>query len=190
MDFLPLEINNKKVYAGFWKRFGAGVVDMLVMLPFMYLTYLLEGLSLVVAMGAVVISSSLYSAYSLFFHYKYGATLGKMATGIKVTLPDGKRIGIREALLRSSVDICFAVLLLTAQMTALSIADFPMLSTLGFTERSEYLLSIYPSWYAKVDIASLVWVFSELFVLLLNKRKRALHDFIAGTVVINKDYSS
>jgi hypothetical protein len=26
MEFLPLEINNEKVYAGFWKRFGAGIV--------------------------------------------------------------------------------------------------------------------------------------------------------------------
>ena len=34
------------------------------------------------------------------------------------------------------------------------------------------------------DWASQVWLWSELVVLLLNKKRRALHDFIAGTVVV------
>jgi len=29
-----------------------------------------------------------------------------------------------------------------------------------------------------------VWVYGELIVLLTNKKRRALHDFLAGTVVI------
>ena len=30
-----------------------------------------------------------------------------------------------------------------------------------------------------------IWVLSELVVLLLNKKRRTLHDFIAGTVVLH-----
>ena len=32
------------------------------------------------------------------------------------------------------------------------------------------------------------WFLSEFVVLLMNKRKRALHDFIAGTIVVNKEF--
>jgi uncharacterized RDD family membrane protein YckC len=32
--------------------------------------------------------------------------------------------------------------------------------------------------------AGQIWTSSELVVILLNRRRRALHDFIAGTVVV------
>ena len=31
-----------------------------------------------------------------------------------------------------------------------------------------------------------IWIWSELIVMLTNRRRRALHDFIAGTVVIRR----
>ena len=31
-----------------------------------------------------------------------------------------------------------------------------------------------------------VWVWSEFITILFNKRKKALHDYLAGTVVIRK----
>jgi len=34
-----------------------------------------------------------------------------------------------------------------------------------------------------------VWYWSEIIVILFNKRNRALHDFLAGTVVIHKKYA-
>ncbi|MFH3639525.1 RDD family protein, partial [Acinetobacter baumannii] len=47
----------------------------------------------------------------------------------------------------------------------------------------------YPAWYSIVNSASELWTWSEFIVLLFNKRKRAIHDFIAGTIVIKKQYS-
>ena len=34
-----------------------------------------------------------------------------------------------------------------------------------------------------------LWTWSELIVMLTNRQRRALHDFIAGTVVIKKEYA-
>ena len=34
-----------------------------------------------------------------------------------------------------------------------------------------------------------IWIWSEFVVLLFNRRKRAIHDFIAGTVVILKEFA-
>lgn len=189
MEFLPLEINNEKVYAGFWKRFGSAIVDMLVFIPFMFAFHFIESSSLSMAIVSVILSSILFSAYSVYFHYKFGATLGKMALGIKVTLPDGKRIGLKQALLRSSVDLAFALFMVIAQIIAISNADPEVYLNAGWIERTEYIIPLFPVWYGAVNIASQIWYWGEFIVLLFNKRKRALHDFIAGTVVIHQEYA-
>ena len=189
MEFLPLEINNEKVYAGFWKRFGAGIVDMLVFIPFMAIVHFTQGLSLASAIITVIFSSLLYSMYAVFFHYKFGATIGKMAVGIQITFPDGSKIGLKQALLRSSMDIGFAILMVAAQVIAITNADPETYLTASWMERAEYIMPLFPAWYGMVNIANQLWYWSELIVLLFNKRKRALHDFIAGTVVIKKEYT-
>src|SRR5690554_744825 len=189
MDFLPLEINNEKVYAGFGARLGSTVVDIFALLPSVLVFIFLENTSILVAMITVVLSTLLFSAYTIYFHYKFGATLGKMALGIEVTLPNGERIGLKQALLRSSVDVAFAVLMVTIQVTAIAKAVPEVYLNAGWLERSEYIALLFPAWYGIVNIASQVWYWGEFIVLLFNKRKRALHDFIAGTVVIRKEYA-
>ncbi len=188
MDFLPIKINNKKVYAGFWKRFCAAFVDMLVLIPAMVAFHFTGGLSIFSALATVVVSSLLFSVYTIYFHYKFGATLGKMAVGIRVTLPDGGKIGLRQAFLRSSVDLGFALFILFAHVLAISNADPEVYLNAGWMERFEYILSLFPAWYVLVDTVNQLWVWSEFIVLLFNKRKRAIHDFIAGTVVIKQEY--
>ena len=188
MEFLPLEINNEKVYAGFWKRFGAAIVDMLVFIPFMVVFHFTQGLSILSAMATIVVSSLLFSAYTVYFHYKFGATLGKMAVGIKITFPDGSKIGLKQALLRSSVDLGFAFFMVLAQVIAIKNADPDIYLNAGFMARAEYIMPLFPVWYGVVSAVSQIWFWSEFLVLLFNKRKRAIHDFIAGTVVIKQEY--
>lgn len=91
--------------------------------------------------------------------------------------------------MRSSVDIGFAVLAVTAQIVAISHANPEEYLSAGWMERIEYIVPLYLSWYDFVTIGTNVWIWSEFFVLLLNKRKWAIHDFIAGTVVINREYA-
>jgi hypothetical protein len=43
-----------------------------------------------------------------------------------------------------------------------------------------------PSWHSVTDGLYWAWIASELVVLLFNEKRRALHDFIAGTVVIHR----
>lgn len=189
MNFLPIEKNGNKVYAGFLKRFGAGIVDMLVFILFYFLFQYLEGISIPVAIITVLITSTLFSTYTVYFHYRFGATLGKLAVGIKVTLPDGSRIGLQNALLRSSVEIGFAMVFVVAKIIAISNADPQQYLAVGWFDRAQYIVPLYPAWFGAVNAASQLWYWSEFFVLLFNKRKRAIHDFIAGTVVINKRYA-
>lgn len=189
MEFLPLEIDGQKVYAGFWKRFWAGLIDSLVLIPFVYIFFLIEGVSMPIAMLTTVISTILFSAYSIFFNYKYGGTIGKLAVDIRITRPDGSPISIKEAFLRSSVDLVFAFFAIAAQIMALSMVDPEQYTSASFFDRNMLMVSLFPVWYIYLTNSSNAWYWSELIVLLFNKRRRALHDFIAGTIVIHKQYA-
>jgi len=46
------------------------------------------------------------------------------------------------------------------------------------------LIKLAPSWYRPVRYLAVIWGWGELLVLLTNRKKRALHDFLAGTVVV------
>ncbi|HEV8245428.1 MAG TPA: RDD family protein, partial [Polyangiaceae bacterium] len=117
------------------------------------------------------------------FHALFGQTLGKMAAGIRVVRVSGERIGWREASFRSSVDIGFGVL--GAIVTGQALLHFPAAEwSASSLENSKRLLELQPPWARLEPYVSSLWYWSELFVLLTNRRRRALHDFIAGTVVV------
>lgn len=189
MEFLPTEIDGNKVYAGFLKRFGAKIVDMFVFIPFMFLFHYMQGISIPVAIMTASLSSVLFSFYTVFFHYRFGATLGKMAVSIKITLPNGSGIGFKQAILRSSVDLGFSLLVIISNVAAISSADPEVYLAAGWVERAEYVHPLLPVWYGIVSVGFRVWVWSEVVVILFNQRRRALHDFIAGTIVINQEYA-
>lgn len=56
--------------------------------------------------------------------------------------------------------------------------------SLGFMERSKRIIALAPHWYRIADITLEVWIWSEFVVMMTNRKRRALHDFIAGTIVI------
>jgi uncharacterized RDD family membrane protein YckC len=186
MEFLPTKVNGRKVYAGFRKRFFAGFVDMLVFVPVMFLFHFIDGISIEAAMIGAVLSGLMYSGYSIGFHYKFGATVGKMAAGIKVTKPNGDGIGLQHAVLRSAFDLVFAVATIYIQLVALSQVDPAIYLNAGLLEQGQHMIQFYPAWHDMLNLVTFVWVLSEFVVLLFNERKRALHDFIAGTVVVQQ----
>src|ERR1035437_9747628 len=188
MDFLPLEIDGKRVYVGFWKRFWSIVADGLVLLPFTLLFLWSEGFNRTLAVILTVPSAVLFSFYSIYFNARFGGTLGKLAVGIRITKPNGERIGWKEAWLRSSVELIFAFGMLVLALWALVLVDPREYTSTGLLQRTQLLASFFPWWYPVVSIGQQVWLWSEVVILLLNRRKRALYDFIAGTVVVHKQF--
>lgn len=179
MEFLPIKKDGLKVYAGFWSRFGALLVDglalALVLFPIQLILIWLVSQPTWGPIADTVISNISLPVYTIFFHYRYGATLGKMVTDIKVTLPDGSPIGFKEAFLRSYVDLCFSIVAIFSELSARDNTDAEQIQWSG--------------WLGTVAIIGSIWFWSEVVVLLSNDRKRALHDFIAGTVVVHKRFA-
>lgn len=177
-------------YAGFWKRFFAMLIDGAVTFPFTVFFIFLEGLSPEIAIFVAFPNLALYWFYNIYFHGRWGATLGKMVTGIIVIKASNySDISFREAIMRFVVDFIFATILLVARITALLHIRSGEYADLGWQDRSQIISDHSPVWLpmSLISNISLVWIYSELLILLLNQHRRAIHDYIAGTVVIHKE---
>ncbi|HSP42193.1 MAG TPA: RDD family protein [Luteolibacter sp.] len=165
-------------YQTFGKRFLAGIVDSIVFIPLMVadLLILQEGRPIPLLAGWAIISFMSYSVYSVVMHALYGQTLGKMATKVKVLAASETSVpGFKRALLRESVYIM--------TMIASVVWFIVILLQDGFT--AAYLES---NVNLAIGLFSIGWVFLELVTMLMNPRRRALHDYIGGTVVVNPPF--
>jgi uncharacterized RDD family membrane protein YckC len=118
-------------YAGFWKRFGAYIIDWLVMVPVNLVVQLPFGISpfssglqpdatiddlisyftrVGIASAVTAVLSWLY--YALMESSKYQATLGKIVLGIVVTDTNGQRISFGRATGRYFAKIISGIILL------------------------------------------------------------------------------
>lgn len=173
-------------YATFWQRFAAMWIDCFVLLPFVVFQEWLESYSKLVALMLVLPTTALYGAYTIYCHGRFGQTIGKHVMGIRVVRTTGERISWREAWLRSSVDVVFAVLGVISSFVALATIGDVDYYGVGWMQRSQNLYALAPSWLGWTATAGQIWIWSEVVVMLFNKRRRALHDFIAGTIVVSK----
>lgn len=189
MEFLPTTIHGKNVYIGFRKRFNAVIIDSLILTPFYFLMIWLEGFNLSLSIFFSIFSSILYATYHIYFNAVFGGTPGKLKVGIRVTKPNGAPIQWLEAWKRSSVDLVLAIVSLIIQVIAMTHVNQGEYFSAPWLARYELLEKFNPIWFGGVNIAWQVWVWGELIVLLSNKRKRAIHDFIAGTVVIDNEFA-
>jgi uncharacterized RDD family membrane protein YckC len=189
MQFLPLHLNGKSVYVGFWKRTIAALIDCLAILVIFHFLLPAQDSDRSGAIIFAALSSVTFAVYSIYFNKRFGGTPGKLAVGIRITMTDGERLRWSQVWRRSSVDIVLAVLFLVANVWAFVNTNAEQYAVLTKSERLHFLQTHRPSWFGSVSVFQEVWIWSELIALLFNKRKRAIHDFIAGTVVIHKEFA-
>jgi uncharacterized RDD family membrane protein YckC len=172
-------------YATFWQRFGAIWVDVLVFLPIVVAAVYAQSNSKNVAFAWAIVGPAIHCAYDIYFHARFGQTIGKRAMKIRVVRTDGGPIGWREAWLRSSVNVLLAAFACVGSTVALSLISDADYYGADWMDRARKLHELQPPWLVWSERATTVWVWSEVAVMLMNRRRRALHDFLAGTIVIS-----
>ena len=115
---------------------------------------------------------------------RFGGTPGKLAVGIRIRKLDGSPVGYREAFLRYFPDALLGCLMSIALLVPLFHMTDAEYQSLDFVARSRRTIELAPSWYTPLHWVQTAWFWGELLVLLTNEKRRALHDFIAGTVVV------
>ncbi|MBU2567698.1 MAG: RDD family protein [Elusimicrobia bacterium] len=135
--------------AGFWIRFFAELIDIVVVLVIANMcataTVPLLGLSIgisniphqAVELTAMLVAAFVISFYEIWMHVRFGRTLGKMAAGIKVVTVKNEPVTYKLSFLRW-------------------LGKMLNLFTLGF----------------------------GFFMIVLNKDKRGVHDYVANTKVV------
>lgn len=172
------------IYASFWQRLAAMLIDILVLLPILAFFELVNTGTKLSEIILLIPTAITYDCYTVYCHGRYGQTIGKRVMGISVVLVSGKAIGWREAWLRSSVDIFFTVLGISSSFMALIAINNVQTESVGWFQHVKDLHKYEPVWLNWTEDAQGIWGLSEVIIMLLNKKRQSLHDFIAGTVVI------
>lgn len=171
-------------YAGFWRRFGAYWLDFFALLPLVALSMWGNGQSRLFNLYYFLPGALIGLLFHVYLVKRYGGTPGKLILKIKISKLDGNNVGYKEAMLRYSV----LFVLSTAMSIALIIATMGMTDaeyfSMGWMERTQQMVKQAPSWYQIVNITINIWIWGEFITMLTNKKRRAVHDFMAGTVVI------
>jgi uncharacterized RDD family membrane protein YckC len=104
---------------------------------------------------------------------------------IRVVRVTGAPLRWREAWLRSAVDLGMAGAPTQGKILALLAVTDAAYYNVGWSARGANIAALEPTWATWAMWVGVVWFYSEVLTMLFNKRRRALHDFIAGTVVIS-----
>lgn len=163
-------------YSNFWRRLFAILIDSIVFLPLEWIDdYVFSG---VINSGGVFAWGVAYSligiAYYVGMHAKYGQTVGKMITRVKVVdVSESRNLTLKQSCMRDIVPIMFI---------PFQVYSYAQLSFYGQTWESleQGRAFIF------VGYAMIGWVLLEFISMLFNHKRRAIHDFIAGSVVVKK----
>lgn len=171
-------------YGGFWIRFGAMWADVLIMLPLMVLQIWVAGYSRTVFVIGSLFSEIVFIYVSVICVKRWGGTPGKLICGLKVVKLDLSPIGWSEAWLRYSINLVFELSSIISQLIAvLKIREAEYL-TLSYRARGDRIADLEGSMSTILLCAGQIWIWGELIVLLTNSKRRAIHDFLAGTVIV------
>ncbi len=172
----PFEVTEENKYRTFWRRFWAHFIDGFVVgLPLVVILSVLHGADILrPAAKAYVdqVSQFVVLIYYIAMHANYGQTVGKMATHVKVwDKSESREITLKQSVLRDIVPVLFACISL-----------FYFLG-FGVTEDSGELTRTAEIILMGTGIVAMTWWLVEIVTMLFSKKRRALHDLIAGTVV-------
>jgi len=186
---IPLEIEgiNDKIYSGFWSRLGANLLDGLIILPVSLVFIFINSINMYAYFLTIIPDLIFIFWYNIYLPKRYGGTPGKLIAGLKIVKLDSSSIGWKESVLRYSVNIIFIIISIAMMIIAIISADAEIYNDLDWLQKSQYLSGISGATYI-ITVLSNIWIWSEVIVLLFNKRKRAIHDFIAGTVIVKSKY--
>ena len=176
----PADASAQPPLAAVWARFLSLVVDGLIWMP-VALAVAYEAAQ-APRLGIVLFPAALVSfvVYQVYFHARHGATLGKMLLRIRVVHTDYSPINLNTALKRSFVDAVFRLGLATVSVQVLrSMGPVPIGAILDFVKALQANKT-----YATLSNMESIWTISEIATCLFHPQRRALHDLIAGTLVV------
>lgn len=152
-----------------WAVFIDGIVFLPLLLAELWIHKTTNNISVLFIWATFV--SFIPPIYSVILHYKTGQTIGKRVAGIKVLdINEERKLTLRQSIYRDSF-------FLVAALTGLLYYGFLLTNADG----GRNILVEYSSF---SNMSGFWWVLLEVATMLTNSKRRALHDFIAKSVVV------
>jgi uncharacterized RDD family membrane protein YckC len=114
-----------------------------------------------------VLFTAVQVGYEVYMHGRFGQTFGKFFVKVRVIDLGGRRITYKQAAVRNIVPLVLSPIVIWYSVSIVVTGEMQD-----------------PSLYRSAYIANLLWVLLEMLTMLLNDKRRALHDFMANTVVV------
>ena len=174
------------VFVGFWKRVLAALIDAVIGWAFMPITI---PLMIWTITHRNIVPETLWSLVWtilwLWLVVRFGGTPGKLIIGVRIVDARGKFLSWGRAVRR----IIFPSLVLTInshlQMWR-ALTTYPDSAPHSSFLEIGGLMNEYGQPFAMLAIVLGLLVYADIGAVLFNRKKRALHDFIAGSFVITK----
>ncbi|MFM8744102.1 MAG: RDD family protein [Cytophagales bacterium] len=165
-------------YDTFSQRFFAGIIDAIILTPLGFIEKIVENFADITAIiaGLTIVHGITFS-YSIIMHWQTGQTLGKIIMKVKVLhVSESRLLSLRESFMRDSVYVLIetiSLFILFAQTIL----------------KGEY--TDYEGWVAGIlGSIGFVWFLVEIITMFGNDKKRAFHDLMADSVVVNENITS
>ena len=175
------EFDESPVYGSFQDRLFASLIDGLILLPLAAIDWFNKSdwksqvlLIVVFAIGVL---------YKVFFEFKFGATIGKKSMKLIVVNKEFKDVNMKEVLVRNIFDIIWRTFFFIISLIIYRSPEFGNItSNEEFMKSSNNLININPY----LLIYTLITI-TEIIFILTDKKKRALHDRLGDTFVIENN---
>lgn len=181
--------SNQFEYVGFWTRVWARILDVVVLLPlslsmvflFGSTGWAVEHRSIALELVLAVLWIGLY----MWCVMRFGGTPGKLIAGIRIVNTQGQYLNLKRALRRELVpNILLNVVYLLQMYKALS--TYPESAPRETIIEIGTLINDYGQPFTGIATVLGYIVFVDIGMVLLTRKKQALHDLIAGSFVITK----
>ena len=175
----PLDPRYDPRYRTAWRRFWAGLIDGFLFQPLVWLDgWIWSAFHTPLLLVPWFVSYSVcFVAYSVLLHWRWGQTLGKRVTGVRVHSLSGDPLSLRQAAMRDILPLILSIVGVLIALPDVAQGKNP------YPDAAAGLAGI-STFHRVVLWSSLAWWILEVATMLSNPKRRALHDFIAGTVVM------
>ena len=167
--------------AGFWIRVGAYIIDILIFIPIMILSYWnMFSLKSTVLLVFIGLPGLIYKPFMESF---IGATLGKMSCKIKVIGEDGNKLSLFGAYIRFFPFLLAAGVGLASQLILFSSPEFQAAESmmeLAEAQQGTSFLDV-------INYVATAFILVDCVLIAFTFRKRALHDMMAESFCVYKE---
>jgi uncharacterized RDD family membrane protein YckC len=179
--------SNNFEYIGFWKRVLAALIDAIIGLALLPITIPLMRFGFTHKTIVPEIAYSIaWTVLWMWFIVKFGATPGKMVIKARIINSKGEFLNWNKAFLRMLFPgIIISINSHLQQWQVINTAPTEV-SINSFLEIGQ-AINQYGQPFSMLRTVLGLTIYIDVLVVLANKRKRAIHDFIAGSYVVTKD---